>query len=386
VSHDEKQWPELKIITPQFNSQLTRLILELEHLRRKELRGTTPPALFFQLKRLFQLAESLGSARIEGNRTTLVEFYDSQLDAEEPIFNKEGILEIKNIDHALTFIEEVMVPHPETPINRAFLSELHKKVVHQLQREGDRTPGEYRKVNVIIQGSTHTPVDACQVEFLIQELCDFINRNDEPQYHLLKTAIAHHRFAWIHPFSNGNGRVARLLTYTMLVKLGFKVGEERILNPTAAFCNRRRLYYENLERADSGNEEDLLHWCEFALGGIKDDIEKIDSLLNYEYLKEEVLLPSLAYVREQNWADAAEASVLRKVIERQIIQNKDIQTSTRKSDVDIASRLIGKLLDKGMLCRTGEGKRSYHLSIESRFFIRGVLRQLDRLGYLPDMP
>jgi Fic family protein len=386
MSSPENPWPELKIVAPSFGSPLTRLILELEHLRRKELRGTTPPALFGQLKRLFHLAESLGSARIEGNRTTLVEFYDSHLDSEEPLFHKEGILEIKNIDETLTFIEEVMVPHPETPINRAFLSELHKKVVHQLSREGGRTPGEYRKVEVIITGSAHKPVDACQVDFLMQELCDFINRQDEPQYHLLKTAIAHHRFAWIHPFSNGNGRVARLLTYTMLVKLGFKVGEGRILNPTAAFCNRHRLYYENLERADGGNEEDLLHWCEFTLGGIKDDIEKIDTLLDYKYLKEEILLPALAYVRERSWVDVTEASVLREVIERQIIQNKDIQTSARSSDRIVASRLIGKLLDKGMLCRTGEGKRSYHLSIENRFFIRGVLRQLDRLGYLPDMP
>jgi len=39
-----------------------------------------------------------------------------------------------------------------------------------------------------------------------------------------------------------------------------------------------------------------------------------------------------------------------------------------------------------MLCRTGEGKRSYHLSTENRFVVRGVLRQLDRLGYLPDVP
>ena len=385
MSSQEGQWPVLKIVAPKFDSPLTDLVLELEHLRRKELRGTTFPALFGQLKRLFHLAESLGSARIEGNHTTLVEFYDSRLETEEP-FNKEGILEIKNIDDALTFIEEVMVPYPETPINRAFLSELHKKVVHQLDREGDRTPGEYRKVDVIIRGSTHKPVDACQVDFLMQELCDFINRNDEPRHHLLKTAIAHHRFAWIHPFANGNGRVARLLTYTMLVKLGFKVGEGRILNPTAAFCNRRRLYYENLERADGGNEEDLLHWCEFTLGGIKNDIEKIDNLLDYEYLKEEILLPALVYVQGRNWVDAVEASVLRKVIERQIIQNKDIQTSARRSDMIVASRLINQLLAKEMLCRTGEGKRSYHLSIENRFFIRGVLRQLDRLGFLPDMP
>jgi Fic family protein len=37
-----------------------------------------------------------------------------------------------------------------------------------------------------------------------------------PKYDLMKVALARHRFAWLHPFSNGNGRVVRLLTYAML--------------------------------------------------------------------------------------------------------------------------------------------------------------------------
>ena len=47
----------------------------------------------------------------------------------------------------------------------------------------------------------------------MEELVAFINRRDPPKYDLMKVAIAHHRFGWIHPFSNGNGRVVRLLTY-----------------------------------------------------------------------------------------------------------------------------------------------------------------------------
>ena len=38
------------------------------------------------------------------------------------------------------------------------------------------------------------------------ELFDFINTPNSPKYDLLKAAIAHHRFVWIHPFGNGNGR------------------------------------------------------------------------------------------------------------------------------------------------------------------------------------
>ena len=55
----------------------------------------------------------------------------------------------------------------------------------------------------------------------MQELVAFINENHPPKYDLIKVALAHHRFGWIHPFGNGNGRVVRLLTYALLIKYGF---------------------------------------------------------------------------------------------------------------------------------------------------------------------
>lgn len=68
------------------------------------------------------------------------------------------------------------------------------------------------------------------------ELLDFVNKEDSPKYDLLKIAIAHHRFVWIHPFENGNGRVVRLFTYALLLKFIFK-SRDRIVNPTAVFCS-----------------------------------------------------------------------------------------------------------------------------------------------------
>ncbi|GAB3650378.1 hypothetical protein GCM10027591_07760 [Zhihengliuella somnathii] len=53
------------------------------------------------------------------------------------------------------------------------------------------------------------------------ELLDFINAPADKSFDLLKVAIVHHRFVWIHPFGNGNGRVGRLLTNALMVKAGF---------------------------------------------------------------------------------------------------------------------------------------------------------------------
>lgn len=62
---------DLALPNPSFDSPLVDVLTELEYLRRLELGGTTPAPVFFQLKSIFHMLESLGSARIEGNHTTL---------------------------------------------------------------------------------------------------------------------------------------------------------------------------------------------------------------------------------------------------------------------------------------------------------------------------
>ena len=70
----------------------------------------------------------------------------------------------------------------------------------------------------------------------MQDLCSYIESKSENKTDIIKIAIAHHRLAAIHPFDNGNGRTARLLTYAMLVKLRFIDKTKRtILNPSAIF-------------------------------------------------------------------------------------------------------------------------------------------------------
>ena len=68
---------DLQLINPAFDSPLVDVLTELEHLRRLQLAGSTPAPVFFQLKHVFHILESLGSARIEGNHTTLADYVES---------------------------------------------------------------------------------------------------------------------------------------------------------------------------------------------------------------------------------------------------------------------------------------------------------------------
>ncbi len=372
----------LKLVEPTFDSTLTDLIIELDHLRKKQLGGSTHPKVFFQLKHIFHTLESIGSARIEGNNTTIAEYIETKLSDVKVV--TPSILEIQNIEKAMAFIEENVNDYP---INRAFLSEMHKKIVDGLlpppNGEGDSTPGDYRKVNLKINKSSHKPPEWLAVEDYMNELLEFVNKDDSPKYDLLKTAIAHHRFVWIHPFGNGNGRTVRLFTYAMLVKAGFNVNVGRIINPTAVFCSNRNDYYKFLSEADEGTVEGLTSWIEYVLKGLKDEIEKIDKLSDYNFLRKEILLPSINHSLERKFITDVETKILKRVVDKQVISASDIKDIfPGKADAEV-SRQIRKLIDRKMLIPEKEGTRKYVLRFDNSYLIRSIIKQLGDKGFLP---
>lgn len=373
---------DLKLIEPAFGSSLTDLIIELDYLRKKQLGGSTHPKVFFQLKNIFHKLESIGSARIEGNNTTIAEYMETNLSDRKQF--SEGIKEIQNIEKSMAFVEENIVDYP---ISRALISEMHKMIVGELmpppQGEGDSTPGQFRQVNLEISKSTHKPPEWLKVNEYMEELLDFVNREDSPKYDLLKTAIAHHRFVWIHPFRNGNGRTVRLFTYAMLVKAGFNVNVGRIINPTAVFCSNRNDYYSYLSAADNGTRAGMLSWIEYVLKGLKEEIEKIDKLSDYEFLRKEILMPSINLSLERKYITDLEAKVLKRAVDLQVISAADVKSIfPGKVDSEV-SRQIKKLIDQKMLTQEKEGGRKYVLRFDNSYLLRSIIQLLGDKGFLP---
>ena len=373
---------DLKLIEPDFGSSLTDLIIELDYLRKKQLGGSTHPKVFFQLKNIFHKLESIGSARIEGNNTTIAEYMETNLSDRKQF--SEGIKEIQNIEKSMAFVEENIVDYP---ISRALISEMHKMIVDELmpppQGEGDSTPGQFRQVNLEISKSTHKPPEWLKVNEYMEELLDFVNREDSPKYDLLKTAIAHHRFVWIHPFRNGNGRTVRLFTYAMLVKAGFNVNVGRIINPTAVFCSNRNDYYSYLSAADNGTRAGMLSWIEYVLKGLKEEIEKIDKLSDYEFLRKEILMPSINLSLERKYITDLESKVLKRAVDLQVISAADVKSIfPGKVDSEV-SRQIRKLIDQKMLTQEKEGGRKYVLRFDNSYLLRSIIQLLGDKGFLP---
>lgn len=375
----------LTLVQPKFDSSLVDLIIELESMRKVTLASATPASLFLELKELFHFLESVGSARIEGNNTTIAEYLETKIEVLSPETkgkDTESLQEILNIELAMRFVEGWI--REGRPINETFIKSIQKMAVEELAKEGDTHAGDYRHHNVRIANSQHCPPDASLVSSYMDELFQFLRQDDPPRYDLLKVALAHHRFVWIHPFGNGNGRTVRLFTYALLLHYGYGLDQRGgIVNPTAIFCSDRDKYYSFLAQADSGDPENLLAWAEYVLGGLKVEIEKINRLCNYEYVAHRILIPAIDYALDRENIGKDEYNILRRAIELKEIQNSDLKPVLPKKSTSSISILIKKLVKKKMLRSLPENSRKYMISFHGSLLLRGIIRALDFEDFLP---
>jgi Fic family protein len=108
---------------------------------------------------------------------------------------------------------------------------------------------------------------------------------------LIAAAAAHHRLTWIHPFLDGNGRVARLFTHAWFVKAG--VDSNGLWAISRGLARRKADYQVSLANADEKRVNDydgrgylsqryLGEFCQFFLGTAADQVEFMEGLLSLD--------------------------------------------------------------------------------------------------------
>lgn len=366
--------------TPKFDSDLTKTILELEHLKNRSLKNTTSESIFLQLKNLLHAVEAVTSARIEGNHTTIASYIEKRDDDSHK--NDEQIIEISNLIDGLDFIDKYVM---EEPISADFIKELHRIVVGDLTHEGDKRAGAWRDEPRYIANAEHQPPEPYDVPDLMRELIDYINNDDSEQYDLLKIAITNHRFVWIHPFGNGNGRTDRLLTYALLCKKGYIAPNRmRLFNPTAVFAGDRNKYYDMLALADDYKDEHILEWCEYFLSGVRDEIKKSESLADADFVNKKILLPSVDRMEKAGIISRLESNILGRAIRLNTIKAGDIKDLWDRDVTSVAiAQQVKKLRDRNLIKPTKEGGREYEISFDNSELTRVTLEQMDLVGLLP---
>ncbi|HEX2715769.1 MAG TPA: Fic family protein, partial [Candidatus Acidoferrales bacterium] len=129
---------------------------------------------------------------------------------------RNGLLQF---DEAIEQIEHWLQSHRTFKLRPSAILSLHRRAL-----EGISTfAGLYRPAAIAIKGSRHEPPGAHLVPELVEQLCDYVNENwSKSAIHL--AAFTLWRLNWVHPFVDGNGRTARVVSFVVLcTRLGYRL-------------------------------------------------------------------------------------------------------------------------------------------------------------------
>src|SRR6266700_7166749 len=198
---------------PRMDARLARRLT----LKKKQLDAYRPMESF-TVQRLHQdlrLLSTYHSNAIEGNTLSL---HETQMVLEYGITADGHPLReyLEATNHAEAF--DTLPALVERPITLETVERLHALVMDKI----DPQAGELRRVQVYIRGAPFTPPPARDVPLYLAQWVDWLTSDAALHYDpVTRAAIAHHDLEALHPFTDGNGRVGRLLLNLMLMQEGY---------------------------------------------------------------------------------------------------------------------------------------------------------------------
>ena len=171
-----------------------------------------------------------------------------------------------------------MIEHFSHPERKFKLRPSHLLHLQRIALDGlSAYAGNFRPAGIEIGGSRHQPPGAHMVPEEIEHMCDYVNDNWDRSSPMHLAAYALWKLNWIHPFTDGNGRTARAISYLLLcVRLGYRLPGTNTIPEQIA--KDKRPYYKALEAADEawvGNKIDLSKLEELLSGLLANQLVRV---------------------------------------------------------------------------------------------------------------
>jgi Fic family protein len=219
-------------------------------------------------------------------------------------------------------------------------------------------PGEWRKESQqdVVVGRHHPPASEHVADFMryFEERYSFAKLGTSSR--ILAMATAHHRFNYIHPFPDGNGRVSRLMSHAMALKAGIGAhGLWSVSRGLARGLESRSDYKRMMDHADMPRQGDLdgrgnlslkalVHFCEWFLRVCLDQIQFMTELTEMETLAQRLT----QYVAQNTTLRPEAARLLQEALIRGEYSRGEISRITGLPE-RTARSVLSSVLEDGML-------------------------------------
>jgi len=222
-------------------------------LRELDAHRPLPPDAVKSLRNQLRVLHTYHSNAIEGNSLTLKE---TRRVLEEGITiggkSLRDHLEATNNAKAFEWVWDLA--KPRLRFDHVLIQQLHEIITRGILESA----GRYRTEQVWIGGARHIPPQPAKIVPLLDATFTEVPAIREP---VLRSIFLHHRIAYVHPFLDGNGRVARLAANLALISARYP--------PVVLKVSDRLQYHKYLQAADDGN---LLPFARFVLRALDESL------------------------------------------------------------------------------------------------------------------
>jgi len=262
--------------------RLSILIAEAEALRTQVVKAPVEVAWLEKVRLEAMIKRAHFSTAIEGNPLTLPEV-EALIEGKVVQAADRAKREVLNYLASLRWIARLS---PETPITESRLLRLHQLLTFGLLPKDQ--VGRYKsRQNVIASRGKvlYTPPPPKEARPLTQALLGWLEKEGKQVHPIVASACAHYELVRIHPFLDGNGRVARSLATWVLYHRGFDT--QHLFAVDQFYKEDHEGYYEAIQRVQK-EKEHLTSWLEYCALAVKTTLERTQQRLS------ELALPALS--------------------------------------------------------------------------------------------
>lgn len=344
--------------TPQVSAPLSEKLNRIDQLRRDIGTGTASPAKWVaQLRREVEASAYSSSTRIEGFNTTQIEAVAIVEGASPLGGDDENALALECYLHAMRHVG-VMAADARFVWHERVLLDLH---FDACSFQADKNPGAFRNSGIGVTdpygGLAYEGPAAAILPELISEFIDWLRGGDLEAHFVVRAAMAHLHLASIHPFEDGNGRLARILQSLVLAGHGGVAPEFGSIEEYLA--ENTDTYYRALGKVQCGKyspQNNALSWVEFCVDG---HVEQAERRLAQIRNAAERWAKIESIVEARGWPDrisiALEQVAMGATDRAKYVRESDVSTPTASGD-------FRRLQDSGFVAKVGQGPSTKYVA------------------------
>lgn len=342
----------------QISSKILNNIARISEIKTLVERSKVLPDREALLRRKAVIKMAHTSTSIEGNPLAEYEV-ERVLEGERVEAAEKEILEVKNYQKALLLINKLA--DGKAKITKRAILDLHKVVMDGLIEK--EKWGKFRKTPVYIVNEykdhdevAYKPPNAKMVGKLVGELLEWVEKSyKENENPIITSGLLHYQFVTIHPFTDGNGRVGRLLTQLYLYLTGFDFRKVLVLED---YYNKdRKGYYQALQTGENFGERqgaDLTGWLVYFTDGFLGEAEKARLKI------EELGFGKKVDSEKQIYLDRDEIRIMDFLNTTGRLTSDDV-SEILKISKRAAQLKIKELLKKDLLRKKGRGPATFYI-------------------------